>query len=120
MPSQGSVVAAVVTPFSSRCQVLKAKEANESHIASVHTQDHIKLMRDISSKEYDSSRDDIANGFNSIYFNEGSSESAFLAAGSVIEVISTYISCIILLSCTTVLAVSVHSLTKLLIWQVGF
>jgi hypothetical protein len=25
-----------------------------------------------------------------------------------------------LLSCTTVLAVSVHSLTKLLIWQVGF
>ncbi|XP_047064907.1 histone deacetylase 5-like [Lolium rigidum] len=72
--------------IASRCQVLEAKEANESHIASVHTQDHIKLMRDISSKEYDSSRDDIAKGFNSIYFNEGSSESAFLAAGSVIEV----------------------------------
>ncbi|CAM0906635.1 unnamed protein product [Alopecurus aequalis] len=70
----------------SRCVVMKAKEAKEKYIASVHTQNHIKLMRNISSKEYDSRRNRTAKKFNSIYFNEGSSESAFLAAGSVIEV----------------------------------
>jgi histone deacetylase 6 len=74
---------------------MKAKEAKENHIASVHTQNHIKLMRNISSKEYDSRRNKTAKRFNSIYFNEGSSESAFLAAGSVIEVISMYISCVV-------------------------
>uniref|UniRef100_A0ACD5ULW2 Uncharacterized protein n=1 Tax=Avena sativa TaxID=4498 RepID=A0ACD5ULW2_AVESA len=70
----------------SRCLVMKAKEAKEKYIASVHTQNHVKLMRNISSKEYDSRRNRTANKFNSIYLNEGSSESAFLAAGSVIEV----------------------------------
>ncbi len=66
---------------------MKAKEAEDKYIASVHSQNHIKLMRSISSKEYDSRRNKIARKFNSIYFNKGSSESAFLAAGSVIEVI---------------------------------
>uniref|UniRef100_A0ACD5YZU4 Uncharacterized protein n=1 Tax=Avena sativa TaxID=4498 RepID=A0ACD5YZU4_AVESA len=70
----------------SRCLVMKAKEAKEKYIASVHTKNHVKLMKNISSKEYDSRRNRTANKFNSIYFNEGSSESAFLAAGSVIEV----------------------------------
>ncbi|KAK3125612.1 hypothetical protein QOZ80_7BG0607340 [Eleusine coracana subsp. coracana] len=70
----------------SRCVALKAKEAKDKYIASVHSQNHIKLMKDISSKKYDSSRDKIARKFNSIYFNKGSSESALLAAGSVIEV----------------------------------
>lgn len=65
---------------------LQAKEAKDKYIASVHSQTHIKLMKDISSKKYDSSRDKIARKFNSIYFNKGSSESALLAAGSVIEV----------------------------------
>jgi acetoin utilization deacetylase AcuC-like enzyme len=69
--------------------VLKAKEAKDKHIASVHSQAHIKLMKDISSKKYDSNRDKIARKFNSIYFNKGSSESALLAAGSVIEVTFT-------------------------------
>ncbi|KAM3384471.1 hypothetical protein ACQJBY_008856 [Aegilops geniculata] len=70
----------------SRCVDMKAKEAKEKYIASVHTPNHIKLIRDISSKEYDYRRNKTARKFNSIYFNEGSSESAFLAAGSVIEV----------------------------------
>ena len=74
---------------------MKAKEAKEKYIASVHTPNHVKLMRNISSKEYDSRRNRTAKKFNSIYFNEGSSESAFLAAGSVIEVISMYNSCIV-------------------------
>ncbi|KAI5007834.1 hypothetical protein ZWY2020_008882 [Hordeum vulgare] len=72
--------------IASRCVDLKAKEAKEKYIASVHTPNHIKLIRDISSKDYDYRRNKTASKFNSIYFNEGSSESAFLAAGSVIEV----------------------------------
>uniref|UniRef100_A0A0E0LN00 histone deacetylase n=1 Tax=Oryza punctata TaxID=4537 RepID=A0A0E0LN00_ORYPU len=70
----------------SRCMIMKAKEAEDKYIASVHSQSHIKLMKSISSKEFDSCRNKIARKFNSIYFNKGSSESAFLAAGSVIEV----------------------------------
>ena len=77
----------IETYFSSRCVVLKAKEAEDKHIASVHSNNHIKLMKEISSKKYDSSRNKIARKYNSIYFNKGSSESAVLAAGSVIEVI---------------------------------
>lgn len=66
--------------------LLKAREAEDKYIASVHSQDHIKLIKEISSKN-DSSRNKIAKKFNSIYFNQGSSESAVLAAGSVIKVI---------------------------------
>ncbi|KAF8664173.1 hypothetical protein HU200_054921 [Digitaria exilis] len=72
--------------IASRCVALKAKEAEDKYIASVHSQNHIKLMKEISSKKYDSSRNKIARKYNSIYFNKGSSESAVLAAGSVIEV----------------------------------
>ncbi|OAY72753.1 Histone deacetylase 5 [Ananas comosus] len=68
-----------------RCVLVKAKEAEDQDIASVHSQNHIKLIRSISSKQFDSRRNKIARRFNSIYFNEGSSESAYLAAGSVIE-----------------------------------
>ncbi|OEL32083.1 Histone deacetylase 5 [Dichanthelium oligosanthes] len=70
----------------SRCVVLKAKEAEDKYVASVHSKNHVKLMKEISSKKYDSSRNKIARKYNSIYFNKGSSESAVLAAGSVIEV----------------------------------
>ena len=77
----------IETYFFSRCVVLKAKEAEDKYIASVHSNNHIKLMTEISSKKYDSSRNKIARKYNSIYFNKGSSESAVLAAGSVIEVI---------------------------------
>ncbi|CAN6225983.1 unnamed protein product [Urochloa humidicola] len=70
----------------SRCVALKAKEAEDKYIASVHSRNHVKLMKEISSKKYDSSRNKIARKYNSIYFNKGSSESAVLAAGSVIEV----------------------------------
>ncbi|CAN6219501.1 unnamed protein product [Urochloa humidicola] len=72
--------------ITSRCVVLKAKEAEDRYIASVHSQDRIKLMKEISSKKYNSSRNEIAKNYDSIYFNKGSSESAALAAGSVIEV----------------------------------
>ncbi|WOL16976.1 histone deacetylase 5-like isoform X1 [Canna indica] len=69
-----------------RCIVLDAKKAKDKHIAHVHTLNHIKLIKNISSKEFDSRRQRIASKFNSIYLNQGSSEAAYLAAGSVIEV----------------------------------
>lgn len=66
--------------------VLNAKAAEDKFIRSVHTQKHINLIRNISSGGYDSRRNRLALSFNSIYFNQGSSEAAYLAAGSVIEV----------------------------------
>ncbi|CAN6168705.1 unnamed protein product [Urochloa humidicola] len=66
--------------ITSRCVLLKAKEAEDKYIASVHSQDHIKLMKEISSKKYDSRRNKIARKYNSIYFNKGSSESAVLCS----------------------------------------
>ncbi|KAF5933936.1 hypothetical protein HYC85_030107 [Camellia sinensis] len=69
-----------------RCVVLSAKEAEDKYIAAVHTKNHIDFIKTISSKKLDSRRQRIAAKFNSIYFNEGSSEAAHLAAGSVLEV----------------------------------
>ncbi|MCL7038910.1 hypothetical protein MKW94_007481 [Papaver nudicaule] len=69
-----------------RCVVMKAKEAEDKHIALVHKKKHIDLIRNVSSPEFDSRRSKIASKFNSIYLNEGSSKSAYLAAGAVIEV----------------------------------
>ena len=68
--------------------VLNAKEAEDRFILNVHSKKHVNLIKNISSKEFDSRRNKIATKFNSIYFNEGSSESAYLAAGSVVDVIS--------------------------------
>ncbi|XP_059641300.1 histone deacetylase 5-like [Cornus florida] len=68
-----------------RCVVLNAKEVEDKYIASVHKKNHIDLIKNISSKNFDSERNRIAAKFNSVYFNEGSSEAAYLAAGSVIE-----------------------------------
>ncbi|XP_021733970.1 histone deacetylase 5-like [Chenopodium quinoa] len=68
-----------------RCVVLDAKEAEDKYIQSVHSKTHVDLIRNISSKQFDSRRDRIASKYNSIYLNKGSSEAAYLAAGSVIE-----------------------------------
>lgn len=67
--------------------VLDAKEAEDRYVLSVHSKKHVDLIKNISSKQFDSRRNRIASKFNSIYFNEGSSESAYLAAGSVVEVL---------------------------------
>ncbi|GJV50833.1 histone deacetylase 5 [Tanacetum coccineum] len=69
-----------------RCVVFKAKEADDKYIAAVHTKSHINLIKTISSKKPVSQRNKVAAKYDSIYFNEGSSESAYLAAGSVLEV----------------------------------
>lgn len=72
--------------LSFRCVIVNAKEAEDKYIALVHTKKHIDLIKNISSEKLDSRRNRMAAKFNSIYFNEGSSEAAYLAAGSVIEV----------------------------------
>ncbi|OVA00798.1 Histone deacetylase superfamily [Macleaya cordata] len=69
-----------------RCVVMKAKEAEDRYIALVHKQKHIDLIRNIGSSEFDSRRKKITSKLNSVYFNEGSSQAAYLAAGAVIEV----------------------------------
>ncbi|KAJ8752722.1 hypothetical protein K2173_007032 [Erythroxylum novogranatense] len=69
-----------------RCEVLTAKEAEDKHLLAVHSGNHVNLIRNISSKKFDSRRESIASTLNSIYLNEGSSEAAYLAAGSVVEV----------------------------------
>ncbi|KAK1272463.1 Histone deacetylase 5 [Acorus gramineus] len=69
-----------------RCVVLRGREADDRLVEGVHTKKHVKLIKEVSSREFDSRRRRIASGFNSIYLNHGSSESAFLAAGSVLEV----------------------------------
>ena len=69
-----------------RCVVFNAKEVEDKHILSVHNNHHVKLIKNISSKQFDSRRNRIASKFNSIYMNEGSLEAAYLAAGSVIKV----------------------------------
>ncbi|KAF2312891.1 hypothetical protein GH714_040949 [Hevea brasiliensis] len=69
-----------------RCVVLNAKEAEDKYLLAVHSKNHVNLIRNISSKQFDSRRNRIAAKLNSIYFNEGSSEAAYIAAGSVIEV----------------------------------
>lgn len=69
-----------------RCIRVEAREATDDELETVHTKNHITLMRRVSSKAYGKEgRMALARRFNSIYFNEGSSESALLAAGSVVE-----------------------------------
>ncbi|GLT26884.1 hypothetical protein SLA2020_019240 [Shorea laevis] len=70
---------------SQRCVTLNAKAVEDKLIQAVHSKNHNNLIRNISSKVFDSRRNRIASKLNSIYFNEGSSEAAYLAAGSVVE-----------------------------------
>ncbi|MFS7999824.1 putative histone deacetylase [Helianthus anomalus] len=68
-----------------RCVIFDAKEVEDKYIAAVHTNNHINLIKTISSEKMASKRNRVAARYNSIHFNEGSSESAYLAAGSVLE-----------------------------------
>ncbi|KAJ0643566.1 putative histone deacetylase [Helianthus annuus] len=67
------------------CVIFDAKEVEDKYIAAVHTNNHINLIKTISSEKMASKRNRVAARYNSIHFNEGSSESAYLAAGSVLE-----------------------------------
>ncbi|KAL1215106.1 Histone deacetylase 5 [Cardamine amara subsp. amara] len=69
-----------------RCVVLGSSKAQDKHLQLVHTKDHVNLVRSISTKQKDYQRNRIASQLNSIYLNGSSSEAAYLAAGSVVEV----------------------------------
>ncbi|MCL7050849.1 hypothetical protein MKW94_008304 [Papaver nudicaule] len=68
-----------------RCLVMKAKEAEDKHVGLVHEQKYIQLIKKLTSKS-DTQRKKIAGRFDSVYVNEGTPQSAYLAAGGVIEV----------------------------------
>ncbi|CAN5968771.1 unnamed protein product [Sphagnum jensenii] len=62
-------------------------EATNEELCSVHTQNDVERMKAVSSKSYGKhQRKALASPYDSILFNNGSSKSALLAAGSVIEV----------------------------------
>ena len=70
-----------------RCVVLGGIKAEDKHLQLVHTKEHVNLVKRLSTKKKDSRRNKIASKLDSIYLNGGSSEAAYLAAGSVVEVI---------------------------------
>lgn len=63
------------------------KEAKDEHISLVHNRKHIDFIKSISSKE-EMFWKEMAKKYNSVYFNQGSSEAAYISAGCVIEVTS--------------------------------
>ncbi|KAL8056784.1 hypothetical protein ABFX02_04G141100 [Erythranthe guttata] len=67
-----------------RCIVSNGKEAKDNHLALVHSEKHIELIKNISSRN-NSTMKRTAEKLDSIFFNEGSSEASSLAAGSVIQ-----------------------------------
>ncbi|KAG7613759.1 Ureohydrolase domain superfamily [Arabidopsis suecica] len=70
---------------SQRCVVLGSSKAEDKHLQLVHRKDHVNLVKSISTKQKDYRRNRIASQLNSIYLNGGSSEAAYLAAGSVVK-----------------------------------
>ncbi|CAG7896004.1 unnamed protein product [Brassica rapa] len=74
------------TGLAQRCVVLSGIKAEDKHLQLVHTKDHVNLVKRLSTKKKDSRRNKIASKLDSIYLNGGSSEAAYLAAGSVVEV----------------------------------
>ncbi|KAJ4887802.1 hypothetical protein Rs2_27550 [Raphanus sativus] len=69
-----------------RCVVLGGSKAEDKHLELVHTKEHVNLVKGLSTKKKSSRRNKIASRLDSIYLNGGSSEAAYIAAGSVVEV----------------------------------
>eukprot|EP00850_Spirogloea_muscicola_P003047 SM000012S25309 [mRNA] locus=s12:246651:250905:- [translate_table: standard] len=69
-----------------RCVRVPAREASDDELLLVHTPAHVSQMREVSSPSLGRrARAALAGRYNSIYFNEGSSNAALLAAGSIVE-----------------------------------
>jgi hypothetical protein len=67
---------------------VEAREATNEILSSVHTENHAKLMKAVSSKSYGKHQlTALARCYDSIFFNNGFSKLALLAVGSVIEVV---------------------------------
>ncbi|KAF2596098.1 hypothetical protein F2Q68_00012447 [Brassica cretica] len=74
-----------LTGLAQRCAVLGGSKAEDKHLQLVHTKEHVNLVKRLSTKKKDSRRNKIASKLDSVYLNGGSSEAAYLAAGSVVE-----------------------------------
>ena len=72
-----------------RCIQVDARKATTAELQTVHSADYVALIQGISSKSRGRQRL-VQKRYDSIYFGPGSSESALLAAGSVIEVSNNY------------------------------
>ena len=75
-----------------RCMTLEAKEAEDKHLLLVHSINHVNLIKNISSKQFNSKRHEIASKLGSIYFNEGSSQAVYLATNSIVKVVKRLVS----------------------------
>ncbi|GKF23941.1 histone deacetylase 5 [Tanacetum coccineum] len=76
------------------CEVFKAKQVEDKYIKAIHSEIHTLFLKTISSKitnfmaaTYDYDNSVYFDSYNSVYFNKGSSESAYLAAGSMLQVV---------------------------------
>ncbi len=71
-----------------RCVRVEAREATNEELSSVHTQNHVELLKAVSSKSYGKHQlKALACCYDSIFFNNSFSKLALLAVGSVIEVV---------------------------------
>lgn len=71
--------------LAARCVPVIARAATDEELEGVHTCEHVALMSSVSTVLNAEERDTLSETFNSIYFNEGSSLAALLAAGSLVE-----------------------------------
>jgi histone deacetylase 6 len=67
-----------------KCKIFLAREATESEILTVHTNDHLGAMKLTPSINY-IALDKIQGKYNSIYLNKHSYQCALLSAGGVVE-----------------------------------
>ena len=58
----------------------------------MHSINHVNLIKNISSKQFNSKRHEIASKLGSIYFNEGSSQAVYLATNSIVKVVKRVVS----------------------------
>ncbi|KAK3037992.1 hypothetical protein RJ639_031579 [Escallonia herrerae] len=70
--------------ISKKCVCLEAKSAEDNHVLSVHTQRHVEFIKKVSSTQL-SRKDRKLAEHNDVYYNQGSSQAAFIAAGCVVE-----------------------------------
>lgn len=67
-----------------RCLHLPARNATEEELVTVHSTEHVQKMMKLRTMS-DDELDDKAGAYNSIYFSQGSLESALLSCGSLLE-----------------------------------
>lgn len=68
-----------------RCVRVPARKATKEELESVHEEKHVDFIDSLTGKDINELTE-LSQLYNSIYFNESSTESALLSAGSLVEV----------------------------------